>query len=430
MPAPLQIGNGGTSGTIGTGYVTNNATITFNRSDDYALPTLFDNNLSLHGGPGTLKQIGTGKLIFNYQHVFCTWQGNPNQGLYIGPGSIAETTDYNPVGLLTLDGGTLSSAGGNSDSYQSWVLSGGVTVLSNALTSVIVNSSNANSYSAIQLRDSTVFNVARGATNGIDLFVPAVLTHSYWDYSNWGHIGKNRKWNHGSDRRQSFPRRSKNQRGNIAGQQPRLNRRCGFPVTVQAGGHFGGTGVINRNVTVQSGGFLEPGTGGSNIGTLIVNGNLTLAGTTAMQLNRTGPPSNDLLVVIGALAFGGTLTVSNTGLALLAGDQFKLFQQAGHGHVWIDEPARADGWSGLDEQTREVQTVSLTPTNISLQLSSTSLTLNWPADHTGWRLQSQTNSLNAGLTTNWWNVTGSNATNRWIVPIGTNPSVFFRLIYP
>jgi hypothetical protein len=152
--------------------------------------------------------------------------------------------------------------------------------------------------------------------------------------------------------------------------------------------------------------------------------------------SRTSSPSNDLLVVTGTLAFGGTLTVSNTGPALVAGDKFKLFNKPGTGTFGLmNLPALTAGltWTNklaTDGSIAVVQTVSLTPINISLQLSSTSLTLNWPADHTGWRLQSQTNSLNAGLTTNWWNVTGSNITNRWIVPIGTNPSVFFRLIYP
>ena len=34
------------------------------------------------------------------------------------------------------------------------------------------------------------------------------------------------------------------------------------------------------------------------------------------------------------------------------------------------------------------------------------MTLTWPTDHTGWRLQSQTNSLNVGINTNWVEVPG------------------------
>ena len=57
--------------------------------------------------------------------------------------------------------------------------------------------------------------------------------------------------------------------------------------------------------------------------------------------------------------------------------------------------------------------------------------LNWPADHTGWQLQSQTNSLAVGLGTNWVNMTGSAQTNLVPVPLNTtNGAVFFRLVRP
>jgi hypothetical protein len=122
---------------------------------------------------------------------------------------------------------------------------------------------------------------------------------------------------------------------------------------------------------------------------------------------------------------------------LVAGDKFKLFNKAGTGVFGaVTLPALGAGlaWTNklaTDGNIAVVQTVNLTPPNILMQLNSTSLTLNWPADHTGWRLQSQTNSLNAGLGTNWWLVAGSEATDRWTVPVdANNPTVFFRLTYP
>ncbi|NOS68581.1 MAG: hypothetical protein HOP33_01445 [Verrucomicrobia bacterium] len=433
----LQIGDGGTSGRIGGGSVTNNATLVFNRSDTYAPPSFLGGYPALRGGPGTLKQIGSGKLVFADQYVFGIWVSNPNQGLYVGPGSTAETTSYNPVGAVTLEGGILSSSGGNSASYQSWVLSGGVTVLSNAQTSVITNNSMVNEFSQIELRDSTVFNVTQGATNGIDLLVPAVLTHSYWEYGNWGTLVKTGNGTMLLTAANLFQGEAIISGGTLLLNSPGSIGASGFPVTVQSGGHFGGTGTINRNVSVQSGGFLEPGAGGLNLGTLTVNGNLTLAGTTAMQLNRANSPSNDVIVVVNALAFGSTLTVSNTGPALVAGNSFKLFSKPGTGTFsTVTLPALGAGlaWTNklaTDGSIAVMQTVNLTPTNIDLEWNSTSLTLNWPADHTGWRLQSQTNNLNTGLGTNWWNVAGAEATNRWSVPVNTiNQSVFFRLIFP
>ncbi|MBC8095012.1 MAG: autotransporter-associated beta strand repeat-containing protein, partial [Akkermansiaceae bacterium] len=75
--------------------------------------------------------------------------------------------------------------------------------------------------------------------------------------------------------------------------------------------------------------------------------------------------------------------------------------------------------------------VNTNPTNIITSVSGGNLTLTWPADHTGWTLQTQTNSLSVGLGTNWVNVAGSAATNQVTFPISTaNGAVFFRLVYP
>jgi hypothetical protein len=68
---------------------------------------------------------------------------------------------------------------------------------------------------------------------------------------------------------------------------------------------------------------------------------------------------------------------------------------------------------------------------VALNSGGTNLTLSWPADHTGWRLEMQTNSVLQGLRTNWAAVGGSVATNSVVVPIvRTNGSVFFRMVYP
>jgi len=59
------------------------------------------------------------------------------------------------------------------------------------------------------------------------------------------------------------------------------------------------------------------------------------------------------------------------------------------------------------------------------------LLFGWPADHTGWQLQSQTNNLTSGLGTNWVNISSSAQTNQMSVPLSaTNGSVFFRLVRP
>jgi hypothetical protein len=78
-----------------------------------------------------------------------------------------------------------------------------------------------------------------------------------------------------------------------------------------------------------------------------------------------------------------------------------------------------------------VQTVATNSTNITFTASSGSLTLSWPSDHTGWRLQTQTNTLSVGLGTNWFDIPGATATNLMTLPVNpANASVFYRLVFP
>jgi hypothetical protein len=57
--------------------------------------------------------------------------------------------------------------------------------------------------------------------------------------------------------------------------------------------------------------------------------------------------------------------------------------------------------------------------------------LSWPLDHTGWRLEGQTNSLTVGISNNWVTIPGSALTNLVNLPYVTNnPTVFYRLVYP
>jgi hypothetical protein len=75
--------------------------------------------------------------------------------------------------------------------------------------------------------------------------------------------------------------------------------------------------------------------------------------------------------------------------------------------------------------------VSLTPTNIVASVSGNQLTLSWPADHLGWILQSQTNSLSVGISGNWTDVAGSETGTQSVITIdAANPTVFFRLRSP
>ena len=65
---------------------------------------------------------------------------------------------------------------------------------------------------------------------------------------------------------------------------------------------------------------------GDAIGVLTVQNNITLNGTLLMELNRTNYPNCDhLLSTAGTISAGGTLSVTNLGPTLQAGDTFHLF---------------------------------------------------------------------------------------------------------
>lgn len=78
-----------------------------------------------------------------------------------------------------------------------------------------------------------------------------------------------------------------------------------------------------------------------------------------------------------------------------------------------------------------VSGISNTPTNIISSVTGNQLTITWPESHLGWILQAQTNDLSAGLSGNWFDVTGSETGTQAVITIDpVNPTVFFRLRSP
>jgi hypothetical protein len=75
--------------------------------------------------------------------------------------------------------------------------------------------------------------------------------------------------------------------------------------------------------------------------------------------------------------------------------------------------------------------VALNPTNITAVAIGNTLMLSWPEDHLGWRLQVQTNSLAAGLGTNWVPLPGSELVTSTNLPINpAHGTVLYRMVYP
>jgi autotransporter-associated beta strand protein len=223
-----------------------------------------------------------------------------------------------------------------------------------------------------------------------------------------------------------------------------LNGASGYtgPTTVSSGA-LGGTGSITSPLTVAASGTLMPGA--ATVGTFTVNNNVTLGGTVLMRLNSAGSPAvNDELAVSGTLAGGGSLTVTNIGPDIANGTKFTLFSKPVTSFTSVTLPAHnpantsAYTWNNTLAADGSITLVSggssgvnTNPTNIVVSASGGTLTLSWPADHTGWRLQVQTNPLTMGLNTNWFTVPNSTTVNSVSIPMDvTKGSIFYRLVYP
>jgi hypothetical protein len=119
-----------------------------------------------------------------------------------------------------------------------------------------------------------------------------------------------------------------------------------------------------------------------------------------------------------SIATNASLIFTNNGLA------------KGMAYFYVVSALNAFGESTNSAQVGARPT-SPTPTQLGFAALVNQLQLSWPADHTGWQLQAQTNSLAVGLGTNWVSVAGSAQTNQMTMPMSaTNGAVFFRLVGP
>lgn len=156
-------------------------------------------------------------------------------------------------------------------------------------------------------------------------------------------------------------------------------------------------------------------------GTLRLYARVASAGSGGTIEARLGGTNGTLIGTITVPITGGwqTWTTVSSALTNASGVQNLALRFAGGGGYLFNV-----NWL-------EFTPVSLLPTPLFWQLGDRQFQFNWPEDHTGWRLQAQTNAINTGLGTNWVTVLGSAATNAISIPIvNTNGAVFFRLVSP
>jgi hypothetical protein len=203
-------------------------------------------------------------------------------------------------------------------------------------------------------------------------------------------------------------------------------------VSVENFAALAGNGIITGPVTIQAGGTLAPG---ASIGQLTISNTLTLAGTTILELNKAAG-TNDSVVGLSSVTYGGTLMVTNLAGALAAGDSFQLFSaessEGSFSELILPELQPGLAWDTNALSSGALSIVASVPTNpipLTSLFTGNQLTLAWPLSHLGWRLE--TNATDLTDANAWFPFPDSAQTNEVWLPIDPlQPHVFYRLVYP
>jgi autotransporter-associated beta strand protein len=191
---------------------------------------------------------------------------------------------------------------------------------------------------------------------------------------------------------------------------------------------------VNGNTVAYANSIGNAGNGGLTVKSSTPGGVLNLQGVNNYKGN-TVVSSGTLELATASLYTGASVSVSNSAIIKL--------DFAGANNVSglvLGGVTKAPGTYNSANSSPYItgtgslvvpSAVNTNPTNITYTVSGSTLTLSWPADHTGWTLQAQTNNASTGLTTSGWvDVPGSTSVNSVIVNIDpTKPTVFYRMKY-
>ena len=160
-----------------------------------------------------------------------------------------------------------------------------------------------------------------------------------------------------------------------------------------------------------------------------------------MVMAGSGSGNFRLFLNSNVVATATGTTPNDTSVLEIARDNGSRYLNGRMDEVRISNVARSTNWLWATYQNiasntvfnsaSAVTSVGVLGTNLTATLLGNSLKLSWPTDHTGWRLQVQTNSLAQGLGANWFDVPNATTSNQITVPITTtNGAVFYRMVFP
>ncbi len=399
-------------------------------------------------GSGKLTKWGYGTLVLD--NTSATWAGGTEirDGTLVlgraGSNGLLPGTLANPSSVVISTGATLKFNRGSNKSFFDIISGGGGITVAN-VNNAKVRLVSDNTYAGPTTISSGILMIGQGNPGEPGSIASSVVNNSgslvfnrVEDLTCAGAIsGPGTMEKQGAGRLVLTGTNSYTGTTTVSAGTLLVNGVIGASAVTVTNGTLGGNGLILGPVAIQSPGCLAPGT---SIGALTISNALSLAGVTVMELNAAAG-TNDLVRGLTSVIYGGTLTLSNVAGTLTASKAFKLFSANSYSGAFASltpaSPGQDLAWNTNTLATDgTLRLVSTAPVTISAGRgtpcapSSVCLTLSWPADHIGWRLQAQTNSLSVGLGTNWLDVPDSTATNQLTFTLDpTGGSVFYRLVY-
>ncbi|WP_029004309.1 autotransporter domain-containing protein [Azorhizobium doebereinerae] len=337
----LQLGNGGTSGTI-QGDVLDNGILAFNRSDTVQFASAIS-------GTGAVRQMGTGTTVLTGTSSYSGGTVISSGTLQVGNGGASgaiqgNVTDngvlaFNLSSNLTLAGaisgtGAVVQMGSGSTTLSGANSYGGGTTVSAG--TLVLGSSRAAGTGLISLASGTTLGFVDGINVANPLAISGTVTLALASgnatesgtitgagalaFSGAGVIAL-------TGNASAFAGTTSITSGKlVVGDDSQPNVVLGGTVTVGSGGTLGGFGTVG-SLTVGAGGTVTPG---NSIGTLHVAGDATFAAGSTYQVEITPAGRSDLLSVSGTATLGGAAVgVEKAAGSYLPGTRYTILTAAG-----------------------------------------------------------------------------------------------------
>ncbi|MGJ7507002.1 autotransporter-associated beta strand repeat-containing protein [Variovorax sp. GT1P44] len=302
----LQLGSGGTSGSI-TGSVVDNGALAFNRSDAVA----FAGTIS---GSGAVHQIGAGTTTLTADNIYTGGTTITAGTLQLGGGG----TTGSIVGNVA-DDGILAFNRSDATAFAGAISGSGAVHQVGAGTTTLMAD---NTYTGGTTITAGTLQLGSGGTTGAitgNVVDNGTLTFNRSDAVAFaGAISGSGAVHQAGTGTTVFTGNSSTFTGttSVTNGTLQVNGTLGSAasaLSVAAGGRLGGNGTIGGNVSIADG-ILAPG---SSPGTLTIGGDLALAGASTLnyEFGQAGAPGgalNDLTVVGGNLTLDGTLNVTTS----------------------------------------------------------------------------------------------------------------------